>query len=45
MILNLIIAVIVAFAIGVVLAVILNLLDTIFAEKKSNSLMKFLNTI
>jgi len=45
MIQDIIIAVIVAFAIGVVLAVILNLLESLFAQKKSNSIIKFLNAI
>jgi hypothetical protein len=39
------IALLVALAIGVTLAVLLNLLDSLFADKKSNSIIKFLKAI
>lgn len=45
MIHDIIIALILAIALGVALAVILNLLNFMFSEKKSNSIIKFLNQI
>ena len=45
MIQDIIVAIIIALALGVALAVILNLLNFLFSEKKSKSIIKFLNQI